>query len=116
MGGSGEEINESSTQSVCCILTANNPAPAPEFSNTGYAPGNQPPYGHPQYAAGNFYGRLPGYRSVVWLGGVHGKQEVSSRQPPLIYNSVLILQRFCQYLFWWKVRLFPSRLLHVYVC
>ncbi|XP_021252756.1 phospholipid scramblase 1 [Numida meleagris] len=37
-------------------MQGNNPAPAPGFSNTGYAPGNQAPYGHPQYAAGNFYG------------------------------------------------------------
>ncbi|OXB63998.1 hypothetical protein ASZ78_014762 [Callipepla squamata] len=41
---------------ACFLIVTNNPAPAPGFSDTGYAPGNQAPYGHPQYAAGNFYG------------------------------------------------------------
>lgn len=85
----------SNTQNICCILPAHNPAPAPGFANVGYAQGNQVPYGYPQYAPGNFQGRLLGYRSAISLGDKHGEQEVSPEQPSLIYfcdiNSVEFL-------------------------
>lgn len=77
----------SNTQNLCCILLAHNPASAPGFANVGYAQGNQVPYGNPQYAPGNFQGRLLCYRSAILLGHKHGEQEDSPEQPSLIYFS-----------------------------